>query len=121
MDTSIDRPTRALIWAVEMFGDIAMDRHERTLRFAEEAIELANAMGLTVHELQAITARVYGRPPGDIPRELGQCQMTLEVLAKALAIDLDQEATKEFYRVRSVPKDEWGRRHAAKVAIGIAK
>lgn len=121
MDMQIDRPSRALMWAVETFGDVALDRHERALRFVEESIELAEAMCLTSSELQAIIVRVYNRPSGNVPRELGQCQMTLEVLAKSIGVDLDQEATKEFQRVQDIPKDEWSRRHAAKVAIGIAK
>lgn len=121
MDTQIDRPSRALIWAVEMFGDIALDRRERVLRFVEEAIELAEAMSLTSAELQRIMVRVFNRPSGNVARELGQCQVTLECLAKAIGIDLDAEATKEFQRVHGIPKDEWERRHAAKVAIGIAK
>lgn len=121
MDTQIDRPGRALIWAVEMFGDIALDRRERVMRFVEEAIELAEAMSLTSSELQAIMVRVYNRPSGNVARELGQCQVTLECLARAIGVDLEDEATKEFHRIQSIPKAEWERRHAAKVAIGIAK
>lgn len=122
MDTQTDRPSRALQWAVDMFGpDVAMNPHERALRFFEEAAEVAHTMGAPAKTLQAVIGRVFSREAGTIPRELGQAQMTLEVLAKALGVDLDGEAAKEFQRVQSIPKVEWDRRHAAKVAIGIAK
>lgn len=118
--TTIDRPFRALKWAEEMFGLIALDPRERTMRFLEEAIELAHASGLEVSMVEAITGRVYGSPQGLLTREIGQSLMTLEILAKNLGIDADHEASEEFQRVQRIPKKEWQRRHAAKVAIGIA-
>jgi hypothetical protein len=118
--TTFDRPSRALMWAVDMFGPVALDPDERAMRFLEEAIELAHALGLSHVTIQAIVKRVYDRPPGDVPREFGQTQMTFECLAKALKIDADDEATQEFYRIQSIPKAEWERRHAAKQAIGMA-
>lgn len=120
MDTQIDRPGRFLDWAVETFGHVALDPRERTLRFVEEAIELAHAMGVDIDTIDAIGDRVYRRPAGEPLKEIGQSLATLELLAKALGIDADAEATKEFYRVQSVPKEEWARRHGAKVALGIA-
>ena len=121
MDTQIDRPSRFLNWAEETFGRVALDPRERTMRFVEEAIELAHAIGLDAGTVEAIIGRVYFRQPGTVPREIGQALATLELLAKAIGIDADKEATAEFYRVQSIPKEEWARRHAAKVAIGIAR
>lgn len=118
--TTIDRPSRAMNWAVEMFGDVALDTQERTMRFLEEAIEVAHSMGLGLGAVQKITARVYTREQGEISREIGQAQMTLEMLAKSLRVDPDDEATKEFYRIQAIPKSEWQRRHAAKQAVGTA-
>lgn len=109
-----------LDWAVETFGPVARDRQERTMRFAEEAIELAHAMGLHGDVLVSIIRRVYSREAGQIPREIGQAQMTLEALAAVVGENADLEAEREFMRVKSVPKEEWTRRHQAKVAIGIA-
>lgn len=119
--TTFDRPSRALRWAVDMFGNIALDATERVLRFGEEGIEALHALKVPRHTVEAIVERVYTRDRGDVARELGQCQMTLEVLAKAINIDLQDEADKEFFRVQSVPKSEWERRHAAKKALGIAR
>ena len=72
--TTIDRPSRALIWAEQTFGPIVLDAEERCLRFVEEAVELANAIGVNHITLQAIIARVWNRDRGDVARELGQAQ-----------------------------------------------
>lgn len=120
-ETQIDRPSHFLQWARETFGDIALDAHERTMRFVEEAIELAHAMSLESETVEAIIRRVYSRPFGLVSREIGQCLATLELLASVVAVDADQEATAEFARVKAIPKTEWDRRHKAKVALGIAK
>lgn len=118
--TTIDRPSRALQWAVDMFGPIALDAEERAMRFLEEAIELGHSLGISHVTTQAIVRRVYDRDKGDVCREIGQAHITLEVLARAINVDADAEATKEFQRVQTIPKAEWERRHAAKRAIGIA-
>lgn len=55
-----------------------------------------------------------------MPVEAGQAQVTLELFAKSQLIDLEVEADREFFRVQKIPKEEWLRRHAAKVALGIA-
>lgn len=121
MDMQIDRPSRFLDWAVGTFGDVALNPGERLMRFVEEAVELAIACDMPRETVEKITARVYARGPGNIEQETAQCQVTLELLAKVLHIDLDWAATKEFQRVQAIPKEEWERRHAAKVAVGIAK
>jgi hypothetical protein len=118
---TFDRPSRFLQWAHETFGDIALDPQERAMRFLEEAVELAHAVGLDATTVGMITARVYSRPAGGVPREIGQALATLELLAKVVDVDADQEAYAEFARVQSIPQEEWDRRHAAKVAIGIAR
>lgn len=121
MDTSFDRPSRFLQWAHETFGDIALDPKERAMRFLEEAVELAHAVGVDAITSTNIVGRVYQRPAGGIPREVGQSLVTLELLAKAINVDAEREANEEFFRVQRIPKEEWARRHGAKVAIGIAR
>lgn len=103
-----------------MFGPIALDRKERAARFIEEAIELAQAEDLPLNLVMAVASRVYARPAGDVQKEIGQAQVTLECLAKNLGLSVDAEAAREFDRVRSISSDEHQRRFAAKVAMGIA-
>ena len=121
MDSSFDRPSRFLEWAHKTFGDIALDPKERGMRFLEEAVELSHALGIEAATATAIVDRVYSRPAGGVPREVGQSMATLELLAKAIKIDANREADEEFFRVQRIPADEWAKRHAAKIALGIAK
>lgn len=121
MDTQIDRPARFLRWAHQTFGDVALDPRERTTRFLEEAVELAQAMEVPEETVRAVVARVYSRRSGHPERELGQSLATLELLAQAMGVDMDAEATREFQRVQAIPQSEWDRRHKAKVALGIAR
>lgn len=117
----IARPAEWLTWAIETFGEIARDPTERCLRFVEEAIELAQAMGLSDADLCRIITRVLGREPGTPAKEIAQAQACLETLALVLGVDADAGSTAELARVKSIPREEWKRRHAAKVAIGIAR
>lgn len=121
MDMSIDRPSRFLQWARETFGDAALNPAERTMRFVEEAVELGMACSMPRETLEKIADRVYSRGQGNIKTEAAQCQVTLELLAKVLRIDLETAATEEFQRVQTIPKEEWERRHSAKVALDIAR
>lgn len=97
----MSRPRDFLGWAVEMFGQVALDRDERMDRFLEEAIELAHADGVGLIHLHRIIKRVYGRPAGDVAREIGQAQACLETLAESIGLSSDAEATKEFERVKT--------------------
>lgn len=115
------RPDAALQWAVATFGEIATDKEERAMRFVEEALELVYALGLQATTLQMIAARVYSRPKGDRWQEFGQAQLTLELLAEVYGINPQLRASIEFERIQAIPKDEWERRHKAKVDMGIAK
>lgn len=111
-----------LEWACDTFTiEVAMDRRERALRMIEEAIELAQACGLEIPDLGIVISRVYDRPAGEPVKEIGQAGMCLALLAELYDCDLPYEMCREFMRVQSIPKDEWARRHAAKVELGMAK
>lgn len=114
------RATEALRWAAQMFGDIVYDTGERALRFLEEALELVQTQGLTAERAHALVDRVYGREPGDVFKEIGQAQLTLDVLCENAGYDPYLEAEREFRRILAIPKDEWRRRQNAKAA-GIAR
>ena len=114
------RQALILQWAVATFGHIALDRKERARRLLEETIELAQAEFVSMDELEMIARRVFSRPPGNVAREIGQVQVTLECLAENLLMSADGECEKEFARVRAIPTDDHRNRHLAKVALGIA-
>lgn len=121
MDYTFDRPSHWLLWAEQTFGAVARDPQERAMRFIEEAIELAQAMSVDAGTLCTIIERVYSRPAGSVSQEVGQSLGTLELLARVIGVDADHEATAELARVKSIPREEWARRHAAKVALGMAR
>jgi hypothetical protein len=115
------RPNLFLRWAFEMFGHIAYNRQERIHRFIEEAIELAHAEHVSEQTINKIQARVYSRPPGETYKEIGQAQATLECFAESIGLSSDGEAQREWERVQTIPREEWERRHSAKVALGMAQ
>lgn len=116
-----DRRSKEILeWAFGTFGSIATYHDERLMRFLEEAVELVHAAGLPADAVSRITERVYSRPRGTLTREIGQAGMTLEALAANSGVSVDTEIEREFERVKSIPKEEWNKRHSAKVAIGIA-
>lgn len=114
------RPRDFLAWAVEMFGPVAKLRSERLMRFVEEAIELAHAEGMEQEVLGKIYHRVYSRPRGDTPKEIGQAQACLETFAENIGLSSADEAEREWQRVQGIPREEWTRRHSIKQAMGIA-
>lgn len=117
-----DRPAKALAWAQEMFGDdVASDHIERATRALEEMLELAQAAGLPLLVAMKTICRVYQREPGLVPKEIGQAQLTLETLAQNYGYSASDQADYELLRIQAIPKEEWQKRHAAKVALGIAK
>jgi|SRR6185312_6086491 len=109
-----------LAWAEKTFGAIARDPHERALRFIEESLELAQAVGLTREEAAAMIERVYSRPPGDVFKEAGQAKLTAETLYSVLGIKPWVAYDAECERVLAIPQEEWDRRHAAKKEKGLA-
>lgn len=117
----MSRPAEFLAWARATFGPVALVRGERLLRFIEEAIELAHAEGMERDTLNRVCDRVYSRPVGDTPKEIGQAQACLETFAESIGLSCDVEAQREWERVQQIPSAEWERRHAAKQLIGIAK
>lgn len=111
---------QALGWAVVTFGSIAADERERVMRFVEEAIEVGHAAGIETGVLGRIVDRVYSRPTGDLQLEMAQAGLCLGTLAAKIGLDLRVAEAEEFTRIQAIPKEEWERRHAAKVALGIA-
>lgn len=107
-------------WAQNTFGEVAATPRERALRFVEEALELAQACDLEEIDVKLITDRVFGRDAGDHFKEMGQAALTLEALAECHKVDLNTAANVEFARIIQIPKEEFAKRHAAKVAVGIA-
>jgi NTP pyrophosphatase (non-canonical NTP hydrolase) len=94
---------RMQAWLLRCFGpEIASDKLERTDRFIEEALELAQAGGYSAERAHALVEYVFGRPKGELAQEVGGVMCTLAALCSAHGIDMQDAAETELARI-------WGR------------
>ncbi len=77
---------------------VRSDRAERTHRFLEEALELAQANGCSRNDAIALVQYVYGRPVGVPASEVGGVMVTLAALCSASGIDMDEAGNGELKR-----------------------
>lgn len=91
---------RVRLWLLACFGgEIAGDQIERSHRFLEEAIELAQACGCTQAEAHLLVDYVYGRPTGERAQEVGGVLLTLAALCLSQGIDMADAGERELERV----------------------
>lgn len=119
-DHQTQRGLWLISWAVETFGTLAMDPIERTMRFFEEAIELAHTMGLSREKVDALVDRVFSRPAGEEGQEIAQTTLCLEALAACRGVDINTEAAKEIERILTRTKEHWRDRQNAKARENLA-
>jgi len=116
-----ERQARVQEWTASTFGaSVASDPTERARRFIEEAIELAQACGLTFAEVHRIVARVYERPKGLIVQEIGGVGVTLLALCEVQQVSADYCERMELARVLAISPDHFRRKQAEKAAAGTA-
>ncbi len=78
--------------------DVRTNRGERTHRFLEEALELAQANGCTRDDAFALVEYVFGRPAGEAAQEVGGVMVTLASLCSASEINMDNAGDRELER-----------------------
>lgn len=74
------------------------DRKERTHRFLEEALELAQASGCSRRDAEVLVEYVYSRPTGQPDFEVGGVMVTLAGLCSATGIDMNEAGDRELAR-----------------------
>lgn len=74
------------------------NRAERTHRFLEEALELAQANGCSREDALTLVDYVYGRPIGTPDLEVGGVMVTLAALCSASQINMDEAGDGELKR-----------------------
>jgi NTP pyrophosphatase (non-canonical NTP hydrolase) len=72
---------------------------QRIMRFLEEALELAQALGMTEAECQRVARYVFSRPIGQPGQEVGGVMVTLAALCHKTGIDMQGEADREAARI----------------------
>ena len=69
--------------------------------------------------MEAMLYRVYKREPGEISKELGQCMVTLELVALLHGISLETQADLQLLRFKAAPAEHWRERQNAKKKLGL--
>ena len=115
-----DFQERVSRWIVKCFPDnICTSKKERAQRFLEEALELAQAEGISRDNATEMVAYVYGRRAGQTSQEVGGVMNTIAALCWNAGIDLEDAAMAEMERVERPEIIEKIRaKHKAKTALG---
>lgn len=103
-------------WGTRCFGvDHMADKIVRAARFLEEAVELAQAVGLPKDHAQRALDYVYSRPAGDPAQELGGVSNTQYALAGALGLSVAECEAKEIARCLSKSPEHFAQRNRDKI------
>lgn len=104
-------------WALNAFGiDHLTDLPTRSLRVAEEAIELAQAHRIPKAQMLQLVENVYARPHGEVAQEIGGVMMTLTLLCAAWAGREPQDYfDMELMRVLAIDPKTFGKRNETKM------
>lgn len=110
----------AFDWAIRAFGaDHVYNHSVRSLRVAEEAVELAQAYGVDKRTMLHLVETVYSRPPGTPEQEMGGVLMTINVMCAAASADPDAVFERELLRVLAKPVEHFTRRNEDKIKLGL--
>ena len=110
----------AVEWGCRCFGTEHMNnRGVRALRFAEEAIELAQACGVSEEKAVELVRVVYSRPVGKAMQEVGGSMVTLAVLCHTLGIDLEDAFQIEMRRCLGKDPAHFAARNKEKIGLGL--
>lgn len=77
---------------------VRSDRHERTHRFLEEALELAQANGCSRSDAMVLVDYVFNRAKGEPDQEVGGVMVTLASLCSATGLNMDEAGDRELAR-----------------------
>jgi len=97
--TENDFQHRAAEWYRACFAEAEqISPVERTHRFLEEALELAQASNCSREEAIELVDYVFGRKPGDAKDEVGGVMVTLAILCEVLGWDMKKAGEVELGR-----------------------
>lgn len=106
---------RAFLWAEGVFDhDVIHDPAERGRRVLEEALELAQALGVSDYDARTLMAHIYTRTPGQPGTEIGDVMVALAVAATQQNITLEAAGEHALARCITRGADEILERHKRK-------
>jgi NTP pyrophosphatase (non-canonical NTP hydrolase) len=105
-------------WGERCFGESHMrDVKTRSLRCVEEAIELAQAVGIEESTMLTLISTVYSRPKGLPLQEAGGTLLTASVLCTALGFEPEDVYEMELRRCLSKPPWHFTERNQEKIHL----
>jgi NTP pyrophosphatase (non-canonical NTP hydrolase) len=116
-----ERQRIAFEWAVATFGKIAKDPNERIDRFIEEALELAQAHGVSFGRVLEIMDYVFSRPAGEVVQEVGGVGVTLMTYCESVSIHADEAEATEVARILDADRTKFREKQDAKAAAGVGR
>jgi hypothetical protein len=91
-------------WIQRMWPEDPVIRPEmRIIRFLEEALELGQAMGVSIDKIDELIGQVYSKEPGEVPQEIAGSYNTLLAVAASVGVDAGSAGRTEL-------DDAWDRR-----------
>lgn len=94
--------SRVAEWVRSTLGaEVASNAAERSLRAAEEAIELAQACGSDVAALHRLVDYVFSRPAGEPGQEIAGTLVSTYAVAAALGVDANEVLDVELARINT--------------------
>jgi hypothetical protein len=113
---------RVHAWVHDFFPEHGVNVPERARRFVEEAIELAQAVGLPDLDIMRNVSRVLQRAAGQPHQEVGGTMVSLAALCAAVGLDMRAEGETELARISGPGMRERMRaKQAEKVADGVGE
>jgi hypothetical protein len=107
-------------WALRCFGsDHVTNTPERALRCLEEAVELAQALGVPMDTAKLCVDTVYKRPVGDPDQEIGGVLHTVAILCEATDRNGAELHEREVRRVLNKPPKDYAARNQEKLDLGL--
>lgn len=108
-------------WAVRCFGkEHVSDASVRSLRIAEEAVELAQSVGVAKDKMLLLVETIYSRPRGHVDQEVGGVLMTVYLFCVAiLGRDPDEVFAQELSRVLAKSPEHFAQRNQEKLDLGL--
>ena len=108
-------------WGCACFGKEDMDSvRVRGLRFAEEAIELMQAIGVDKSQVIDLIEHIYAKEPGEVAQEVGGTSITLLALCHQQGLNAEQCEWNEYHRITTKHGPEYfAARNQAKKDLGF--
>lgn len=106
--------TKVTDWMKDTFTpEVCMDNIERNLRFIEESLELVQSNGCTKEDVIMLLDYVFGRPKGEVHKEIVDVNIALNALASASMLDVFEETIIGLSRVW-INQDRIRQKHLSK-------